>query len=204
MTDTAAGPGADVHHPAPDFINGALTRLRPVLERDLAGMVALMNEAPLGFTWEGFPWSVARLRKKFEDEKEPGLWGQRQRFLAATDLDGALVGVLHEEQERNGQVGLEFHFALACPERREMALDALGSYRSYRCDWYNTPRIEVNLLAPQQDEMRWLLELGFHHDMSCPRIKLYLGRPEALEIFSWCQPWVLANRASDGIGVQEH
>ncbi|MCC7477377.1 GNAT family N-acetyltransferase [bacterium] len=201
MTDTAAGPGADVHHPAPDFINGQLTRLRPVLERDLEGLVELLNEAPLGFNWEGYPWSLPRLKKKFEDEKEPGLWGQRQRFLAATDLDGALVGVLHEEQERSGQVGLEFHFALARSDRGQLGPDALQAYMDYKRNWFNTPRIECNLLSPQEAEIGWLLALGFIHDMSCQRVRLHLGQAAALEIFSWCQPWVLANRAADGIGA---
>ncbi len=190
-------------HPAPDFINGALTRLRPVLERDLEGLVELMNEAPLGFTWDGYPWSLQRLKKKFEDEKEPGLWGQRHRFFACCDLEGRLCGVLHEEHERNGQVSLEFQFALARSDREQLALDALEAYRSYKRNWFNTPRIEINLLSPQTEEQRWMLELGFNHDMSCPRIKMHLGEAVALEIYSWCQQWVLDNRAPDGIGAWE-
>lgn len=188
-------------HPAPDFINGELTRLRPVLERDLAGMVELMNEAPLGFTWDGFPWSLPRLKKKYEEEKEPGLWGQRHRYFAICDLEGRLCGVLHEEHERNGQVGIEFQLASDREDREQLGPDALSAYLAYKKNWFNTPRIEVNLLSPQEAEQRWLLALGFNHDMSCPRIKLHLGEAVALEIYSWCQPWVLDNRAPDGIGA---
>jgi hypothetical protein len=196
-------PAQSAELPAPDFISGAMTRLRPVLERDLEGMVELMNEAPLGFTWDGYPWSLPRLEKKFEDEKEPGLWGQRHRYFVVNDLNGQLCGVFHEEHERSGQVGLDFHFALGRADRGQLGPDALEAYRAYKRNWFNTPRIEVNLLTPQREEQDWLLALGFHHDMSCPRVKLHLGEAVGLEIFSWCQQWVLDNRAPDGIGVQE-
>lgn len=192
---------AEQQLPAPDFINGELTRLRPVLERDLPQMAALMCEAPRGFTWDNYPWSHARLKKKFEDEKFPGLWGQRERYFAISDMQDQLCGVLREEQERGGQVELDFHVVATRPDREELGRDMLAAYRDYKTNWWTINRIETALLSTQSSEREWLLGLGFDHEFTARRAWLHLGEIVDLEIYAWLPERVLANRAPDGIGA---
>ena len=61
MTETTLAP--------PLFYAGELTKLRPVLEADLPAVVALFNAAPFPFG-DQKPWTLARLKKKFDDEKK--------------------------------------------------------------------------------------------------------------------------------------
>src|SRR5688500_18322210 len=82
--------------PVPEFLVGRHTKLRPVLEADLPRLAQLMAEAPHSFNWEQEAWTVPLLRKKFNDEKEPGLWSRTKRYLAVTDLNGALCGLIVE------------------------------------------------------------------------------------------------------------
>src|SRR5688572_12425572 len=101
----------------PEFVSGELAKLRPVLEADLPALARLMSEAPFGFSWEREPWTVQRLKKKFDDEKEPGLWGRTSKFYAVTDYAGALVGALREELDRLNGYDIELHIALAREDR---------------------------------------------------------------------------------------
>jgi hypothetical protein len=195
-TDTASTPTP----PVPNFIAGSLTKLRPVLEADLPGLARLMAEAPRGFSCERQPWTLQRLRKQFEDEKHPGLWGSKHRIFAITDRDGALVGAVREELERLGSVDLELHIAAGHPQRDALGRDALATYVEYKRGWQYTPRIGLKLLEFQQAEREWAQACGFAFDLRAEEAWLHQGRFIAFEIYAWHPDWVKANRAPDGIG----
>ena len=55
------------------FVEGEHIVLRPVLEKDLEQLAPLMAQNPC--ERKPTPWTLQRLKKKFEDEKDPGLWG---------------------------------------------------------------------------------------------------------------------------------
>jgi hypothetical protein len=187
-------------YPIPGFIGGTLTKLRPVLEPDLPALARLMSEAPRGFSWEREPWTAQRLKKEFEDEKEPGLWGRTKRVFAVTTLDGTLVGVLREELERLGAVDLELHIAQEHPDRAALGRDALAAYVEYKRGWQYTPRIGITLLEFQDQEREWALAAGFEHDLRCREAWLHRGEYIAFDVYAWRPDWVKANRAPDGIG----
>ena len=184
----------------PQFVDGQLTRLRPVLDADLPAMARLMAEAARGFSWEREPWTVQRLGKEFEDEKKPGLWHRDKRFFAITDHAGALVGVLMEEQERSGRADIELHIAKSRTDRDALGPDALATYVEYKRSWQHCPRISTCVLEVQVAERAWLLACGFTHEMHCAEAWLYQGQVVAFDIYAWIPQWVRDNRAPDGIG----
>jgi hypothetical protein len=187
-------------HPAPDYFNGSLTRLRPVLESDLAVLAPLMSEAPRGFSWDNHPWTVQRLKKKFDDEHKPGLWSAKERWLAITDPQGAICGLLMEERDFNGHSDIEFHIRLSHPQRAALGRDALEAYLQLKQRWFNPTRIQAAVLSVQADERSWLEACGFNFEFTAKRTFMYLGQAVDLDILAWHPQWVLDNRAPDGIG----
>jgi hypothetical protein len=183
------------------FIGHGSAKLRPVVESDLPAMARIMAEAPLGFSWDPTPWTTQRLKKTFEDEKEPGMWGRATRYYVVTNLSDELCGVFKEEQNRLGCVELTFHIAVAASDREVLGRDALRAYVDYKQGWNRSPRIMVTLLEIQQSERDWIEELGFQLEVRCEQAWLHLGEFTATETYAWLAEWVLANRAADGIGV---
>jgi hypothetical protein len=184
----------------PEFISGEHAKLRPVLEADLPALARVMAEAPFGFSWEREPWTVQRLKKKFEDEKEPGLWNRTSKFYVVTDQTGVLVGALREELDRLNGCDVELHIALARGDRDALGQDALRSYMEYKRGWQGTLRIDMALLPVQAAEREWLLANGFERHLRCEEAWLYRGELLPLEIYGWLAPEVAGNRAPDGIG----
>jgi hypothetical protein len=200
MDSTTQETGGPAPHAVPEFINGQHARLRPVLEPDLPALARLMAQAPLAFNWEGEIWTAQSLRKKFEDEKEPGLWTRTKKHLAITDREGALCGVLQDELGRLGGCELSFHLAEHRPDRGTLGPDALAAFVEYKRSWQHCPRIETMLLEPQAAEREWLLACGFAAEVHCQEAWLFQGRLVALDVYGWLAPWTAANRAPGGIG----
>jgi len=185
--------------PAPEFVAGQHVKLRPVLEGDLPALALLMAEAPFGFDGEGEVWTTQRLRKKFEDEKEPGLWGRRKRYFTVTDMQGEICGVLLEAQERLG-LSIALQISASRSDRDTLGPDALATHIEYRRSWHNTPRIEMLVLEPQVAERAWLERAGFEYQFRAAEAWLYLGEVVDLHAYAWIADWVRSNRAADGIG----
>jgi hypothetical protein len=177
------------------FADGELTALRPVFEEDLEAVVGLINASvcPIG---EHPIWSYARLKKLFEDEKEPGLWTKAKRwYVVLHKQDRNVIGVIVEKQERTTEVELQFQFA---DGSEELARDGLATYFKYRTGFYTTTRINAEFASVESDKQRWLEELGFIHQARIPESLLWLGERCDLLLYSWIPQWVLNMRAPDG------
>jgi hypothetical protein len=187
--------------PRVKFVDGELTGLRPVLAEDLDALVHLLNESPMPFG-DNVPWTVSRLKKKFEDEKDPGLWTEDKRWYTVLDLaDGSVVGLLKEES-RGGEVWLSQYFAEALSNREALFLDGLGAYVHFKDRFANVSRINVELVDAQADDAAWFAELGFVHQARVPGVCFYLGERRDLLLYSWIPQWVLDRRAPDS-GAKE-
>jgi hypothetical protein len=183
------------------FVDGALTALRPVFEQDLAQLAHLLNASPVPI-FDTPIWTEARLKKKYSDEKEPGLWGRSKRWYAVTrQSDKALIGAIIELTERTGETGLLFQFAEG-DDQDALAQDALKAYVDYRTGFYTTPRINVEFCAVEEDKQRWIEGLGFVYQARIPASLLWLGEYRDILFYSWIPEWVLALRAPDG-GAKE-
>jgi hypothetical protein len=183
----------------PEFLSGELTRIRPLLAEDIQGAARLLCQSPRGF--DGFdlaPVSELTLRKKFEDEKEPGLWGHKVRFYAFTDTDQMLVGLLRECVERDGRIGFQFQFDAGTPGRIQLARDGLGTWLDFKRNYANPPRMEAELLSTETEELALLEELGFACEAVMPESWMHLGRMVDLVLYGWTADWVLARRVPEG------
>jgi hypothetical protein len=194
ITGTAAPPVV------PEFLTGQHVKLRPVLESDLPSLAQLMAEAPHGFSWNVSVWTESSLRKQFNDDKEPGLWGRDKRYLVVTDFDGVVCGLLMEGLQRLGGATVEFHIADARADRDVLGSDALAVYKEYKRSWFNCPRIEVFIVAVEDAKREWLRSSGFELEIECKESWLYQGEVATIEVWAWIADWVLANRAADGVG----
>jgi hypothetical protein len=186
--------------PAPagmTFFAGALTRLRPVLAADLPRVVELLSASPRNIEDEK-PWTVARLKKKFEDEKEPGLWGKEKRWYLVVTPDEAIIGVLIEDQNRSGEIWLDFSFDMQLADRDSLALDGLRTYLRYKRDYHNIPRAYCFVLDVQLAELKWLKQLDFIYQAQLPQCVLHLGERHDALLYAWIADWVIARRAPDG------
>ena len=188
--------------PVIKFLEGELTGVRPVLAQDLEAVVHLLNESPLPFG-ENVPWTVARLTKKFEDEKEPGLWGKEKRWLVAVDnASSQICGLIKEDHGRSGEAWVHVHFTEQLPNRRELFLDGMRAFVKYKSDFGGVARVNIELLNVETDKLAWLEELGFIQQARVPQVALYLGERRDYILCSWIPEWVLARRAPDG-GAKE-
>jgi RimJ/RimL family protein N-acetyltransferase len=164
------------------FADGEHVVLRPVLEADLAELAPLMAENPL----ETLPWTHQRLKKKFEDKDEPGLWGKSQRYFAIVRKTGGVVGYLKEQQDANrGMYWNEHHVKDGIADRATLGLDAVNAYLEYKRKWHNPLRISFDVLRPEQEKIAWLEQAGFEHELTQERVMLYLGQPEARCMYTW-------------------
>ena len=180
------------------FVDGELTGLRPVLEGDLEALVHLLNESPLPFG-DNIPWTVARLKKKYEDEKKPGLWDEEQRWYAVMKLaDNTLCGILRETHWRTGEYGLKLHIADSNPRRCELMSDALRTYVRFKDGFANASRINIDFLDIETEKEACLTEVGFIPQGRIPGVCFHLGERRDYIVYSWIPQWVLDRRAPDG------
>jgi RimJ/RimL family protein N-acetyltransferase len=180
------------------FVDGELTGLRPVLEGDLEALVHLLNESPLPFG-DNVPWTLARLKKKYEDEKEPGLWDDEKRWYAVTELvDNSLCGVLRETHWRTGEFGVKLHLAHSNASRRELMTDAVLTFVRFKEGFSNANRINIDFLEIEEDKAASLADVGFIPQGRIPGVCFHLGQPCDYILYSWIPQWVLDRRAPDG------
>lgn len=180
------------------FVDGELTALRPVLEGDLEALVHLLNESPLPFG-DNVPWTVARLKKKYEDEKDPGLWTDTRRWYTVLELsDQSICGVLRESRRGNGEVWLNLHFAESLRRRAELMADAIRTYVRFKDGFAGIWRINAEFLDVEEEKAECLAQAGFIPQTRVPEVCLHLGERHDYVLYSWIPQWVLDRRAPDG------
>jgi RimJ/RimL family protein N-acetyltransferase len=164
------------------FADGEHVVLRPVLETDLVELAPLMAENPL----ETLPWTHQRLKKKFEDKDEPGLWGKSKRYFAIVRKTGGVVGYLKEQQDSNrGMYWNEHHIKDGLADRAALGHDAVSAYLAYKQKWHNPLRISFDVMRPEEEKIAWVEQAGFKLELTQERVMLYRGQPEARCLYTW-------------------
>jgi len=172
------------------FAEGEHVVLRPVLEDDLPELAKLMAENP--GEREPTPWTHQRLKKKFEDKKEPGLWGKRERYYVIVRKSGGVVGLLREEDDYNrGIYWNELHVADALADRDQLGRDVAATYLAYKQRWHDPLRISFDLLRVEKTKIAWLEACGFELELTQERSVLYRGKPEARCFYTWLSETLL-------------
>jgi len=165
---------------------GELIRLRAVQEEDLAALAALLAESPR--PREPLPWTIQRLRKKFEAEKTQGFWTEKWRIYLAVRLsDGQVVGYI-DERVRWICRDLHFHVAARESDRDELGRDMLATYMRLTLDWHNQVRVEAWVPACEQQAAGWLTDAGFELEAVFSEVFMYQGHPEAEQLWGWVNP----------------
>jgi RimJ/RimL family protein N-acetyltransferase len=165
--------------------------LRPVKEDDLREMARLLAEAPL--STQNVPWTHQRLKKQFEDEKEPGLWKERDKYFAVVRREGGLVGFLYEREDWNrGMYWSKLHVDDRLADRDALGLDVVKTYLAFKQRWHNPLRISFDVLGPEEAKTNWLMASGFELELTRERMQLYLGQAEAICTYTWYSEQLLA------------
>lgn len=167
------------------FAVGGHVVLRPVLEEDLAALAPLLAGNP-GET-DRLPWTQQRLKKKFEDEKEPGLWGKNTRYLAAVRREGGeVVGYVKEHRDENpGVFWAWIHVADGAGDRDVLGPDMISAYLAYKQRWHDPFRVSFDILGCEADKAGWLEACGFPLELTRRRMVLWLGQPQDLCTYTW-------------------
>lgn len=167
------------------FAEGGHTVLRPVLEEDLAALAPLLASNP--GEPDRLPWTHQRLKKKFEDEKEPGLWGKSMRMLTAVRRDsGEVIGYVKEQKDENpGVFWAHMHVADGAGDRDTLGPDIIAAYLAYKQRWHDPLRVGFNALGCEADKAGWLETCGFPLELRRERMVLWLGKPEAICTYAW-------------------
>ena len=168
---------------------GELVRLRGVQEQDLTRLAQLMAEAPL-LDENPQPWTAQRLRKQFEDEKEPGLWGRTTRVFSVVDAGGEVVGFI-KDYNRPPNFRVFFHVEDNNERRDETGRDLLAAYMRMLRDWSDPVRVEVQILAVETEKAAWLAEQGFKLDVTVDEAFMYRGEAVGWQFWGWVNPRVL-------------
>lgn len=165
---------------------GRHVRLRAAQEEDLEALAALLAETPC--PRELLPWTTQRLKKKYNDEKEPGLWGRRDRcYLAVRISDGQIIGYIDERQYWVFR-DLHLHVADNAADRNALGQDMLAAYMQLVLDWHDQVRLEVFLLECEEQKQQWLAAAGFEREAVFSDYYIHEGRPESLHIWGWINP----------------
>lgn len=169
------------------FIASDSLGLRAVTEADLYELAALMAQCPLAGR-DAVPWTEQRLKKEFEDEKEPGLWSETKRTYLAVDVSGGIVGFI--QQNQRGVSGYEFyvHIAESHSDRDMLGHELMKLYMQLLSDWVDPPRLETFILKLEGQKADWLAAAGFELECTFDEMYMYLGRPEAAQIWGWVSP----------------
>jgi len=186
--------------PERGFAEGEHVILRPVGENDLRELARLMAECPL--LDKQLPWTHQRLKKQFEDEKDPGLWKERDKYFAAVRRERGLVGFLHEREDWNrGMYWDSVHVDDRLADRDELGRDIVATYLAYKQRWTDLLRVSFDVLRPEQAKAEWLTASGFELELTRERMVLYLGKAEAILTYTWLSDVLkqaLAEADSDG------
>jgi RimJ/RimL family protein N-acetyltransferase len=172
-------------HPPEGLALGELVAFRPVREQDLPELWKLLMETPCEHRPR--PWTLQRLKTLFENEKDPGLWGDRNRYFAITRRDqGELIGYLMQRQDENPRMYWNhFHIADAAQGRDELGADALLAYLAFMGKWYDPLRIGFKILETEERKAAWLEAAGCELELRVPNKVFFLGQPGAVCTYGW-------------------
>lgn len=174
----------DTAKPERGFAEGQHVILRPVGENDLRELARLMAECPL--LDKQLPWTYQRLKKQFEDEKDPGLWKERDKYFVVVRREGGLAGFLHEREDWNrGMYWNSVHLDDRIEDRDVLGRDIIAAYLAYKQRWHNPLRISFDVLGPEEAKARWLIAAGFELELKLERMVMYLGQAEAICTYTW-------------------
>jgi hypothetical protein len=167
------------------FAEGAHIVLRPVLEKDLLELAPLMAQNPC--ERKPTPWTLQRLKKKFEDDKEPGLWGKGEKFYVAVRRTGGVVGFLIQRGD-NRVFWITVHVDDKLEDRDALGLDLLRAYESLMMDWHDPVRIGCEIIRPEIAKAGWLKQAGYELEVVFEKMQMYLGEAVAVEHYGWIAP----------------
>ena len=183
------------------FAQGELVVLRPVLEDDLRELAQLLAENP--YEQEPTPWTYQRLKKKFEDKENPGLWERTKKTYCVVRKSGGVVGFIQESRDRGDMYWCTLHVAERLPDRDALGNDLVATYLAYKQRWRKPRRISFALLLVEEPKTQWLETAGFGCELAFERSALYRGEPVALVFYTWVADWALALRAERNLAPGE-
>jgi hypothetical protein len=175
--------------------------LRPVLEQDLERLAYLLGESPFGIGQDALPWTAARLKKKFEDAENPGLWGDRRFTFAVARLSGGVVGFIDCTRDSCGGLWITLHVQQGLADCDSLGRDALATFMAMARKWHNLPRVATAVVACEQEKCGWYRDAGFELEIRAEEAQLYQGCFHDILIYGWLAESTIANRAPDGIGA---
>jgi hypothetical protein len=169
------------------FATGAQVTLRPVLESDLPELAAFLAANP--GEPDRLPWTLQRLKHRFEDKEAPGLWDSKNSkhvFAVLRKESGELLGYLREREDwSHGVYWCHFHLADGLPDLPELTADMLKAYREYKQAWHDPLRISFDILDCEAVKARELTAAGFELEVRRERMVLWLGQPQAICTHTW-------------------
>lgn len=172
------------------FIEGEHVGLRAVTEGDLGRLAQLMSESPL-VEHNPQPWTEQKLKKLFEDEKEPGLWTDKKRFYLAVDKTGGVVGFIIQKRHFDGCYEINLHVGDRVDDRNDVGTDMVKAYMQLMRDWTDPVRVEGYILALETGKASWLKANGYELECTFEKMYMYQGDAVASEIWGWVNPRVL-------------
>jgi len=178
------------------FIEGEHVVLRPVLEADFGELAPLLAANP--YAEKQLPWTQQRLKQRYEDKDEPGLWGKRERYYVIVRKTGGVAGFLMQNGEDRDSSWCRMYVDEAAADRDVLGREALSGYLAYMRRWKDPGRITFDVLSLEEEAISWLEATGFEHEVTIERAALYRGRPETLKVYAWLSERVKANLADDG------
>lgn len=167
------------------FVEGEHIVLRPVLEKDLEQLAPLMAQNPC--ERKPTPWTLQRLKKKFEDEKDPGLWGSGEKYYVAVRKAGGVVGFL-VQRGQNRVYWITVHVDDNIADRDAVGMDILKAYESLMMDWHDPVRIGCEIIEPEAAKAGWLKDCGYELEVVFERMQMWLGEPVAVHHYGWIAP----------------
>jgi RimJ/RimL family protein N-acetyltransferase len=189
MSETNTGEAAACYPQPPrrGLAFGEHTALRPVLEDDLPALAKLMAENPA--EPERQPWTLQRLKARFDDKDNPGLWSSKDKLrlhVIVRSGGGEVVGYLREHEDWHGGVYYNhIHVNEQLAGWQGLLRDALRTYRSYKCEWFAVLRISYDILGCEEEKAQCLESEGYALELRMERMYLWLGKPQARCTHTW-------------------
>jgi hypothetical protein len=176
---------------------GAQIVLRPVLEPDLAELWPVLAQNP--YEYEPTPWTHQRLKQKFENKEEPGLWGRLEKYYTVVRKQGGVVGFLRQEVEDNIQITWNtFHLAAGVEDSAELYRDILRTFRAHHQRWSAPLRISFITGSKEQAKHAALEAEDFMREIVFERTHYYQGELVDDVIHTWLSPDLDTLGADDG------
>jgi len=167
--------------------------IRPVLVDDLRDLAQLLAENP--YEDEPLPWTYQRLKKKYEDKENPGLWSHNAKTYTVARKQGGITGFIRESIDAGAKLWCGLHLGMDIPDRDALGGDSVATYLAFKQTWQRPRRISFALLLAEEQKCRWLAAAGFELELVFKRAHIYLGKPATLAYYTWCADWALAMRA---------